>query len=822
MSITSALSNAFTGLSAASRTAEVISNNVANSMTEGYSRKTVDLAARSVAGNGAGVRVAGMQRAADPQATADRRQLDAQAGEAGVLSGARDRLSAIWGTPGTATSLPSRASAMEIALRDLADSPESTSLQSRAVSASRDLTRTVQSISTETARVRVDADASIARQVNIVNSSLREIEQLNREIQVRSASGGDLTSLEDQRQQLIDQVSSLIPIKTYPRGGNQVAVYAKGGGALLDGKAFELGFTPTGVITQDMTIGSGALSGITLNGVDVEIGQGGGLLDGGALTANFEVRDVIAPAEGARIDAYAVDLVTRFQDSAVDTTLAPGDPGLFTIGGLVADPLAPEGAASLLTLNAAVDPAQGGDAWRLRDGMNAATEGAAGNDVILRNFLSALSDPRAPSADAGVGGLYGSSALAAELSSIAASGASQAQAALEARETQLELATTTEMAAMGVDTDQELAHLLLVEQAYAANARVLETVDTLLKRWRFDVMNITGVPDLLSNQRFRTIESSLSRQLEEAGLELTTGKHADVSKAAGGDLRRLYLLEAGMASENAFKDAATRAGARVETALNAVEVIRNSTDGLAIDIIAAVERGDAASAERLADGARNTFGAAVQALNTRYAGRSLFAGAEVNGPALPASEDILTAAFAAMAGAPDAATARTALNDFFLSPTGGYETAMYQGDDAATRMQVDDGIYLALEPNALDEPFRQALYGLALSVAVTENELPATTSERTESLGIAAQSLLDAQPGLLDISADLGGLAEQADTAATEAGNMRVQLELNLSDILSIDPYEAASRLTGIQGALEAALTVQSMTRSLSFVRFIQ
>jgi flagellar hook-associated protein 3 FlgL len=335
-------------------------------------------------------------------------------------------------------------------------------------------------------------------------------------------------------------------------------------------------------------------------------------------------------------------------------------------------------------------------------------------------------------------------------------------------------------------------------------------------------MNITGVPDLLSNQRFRNITSSLSRQLEAAGLELTTGQHADINKAAGGDLRRLYLMEAGVASENAFKDAATRAGARIETALNAVELVRNSTDGLAIQLSAAVERGDSMSAERIANGARNTFGAAVQALNTRYAGRSLFAGAEVNGPALPPPDDILTAAFAAAAGAPDAATARAAMEEFFLSPTGGYEASMYQGDDATTRMQVDDGVYLALEPNALDMPFRQALFGLALSVAVTEDKLPANTAERTESLGIAAQALLNAQPGLLDISADLGGLAEQAETAIAEAGDMRIQLEMNLSDILSVDLYDAASRLSGIQGALEAALTVQSMTRSLSFVRFIQ
>jgi flagellar hook-associated protein 3 FlgL len=335
-------------------------------------------------------------------------------------------------------------------------------------------------------------------------------------------------------------------------------------------------------------------------------------------------------------------------------------------------------------------------------------------------------------------------------------------------------------------------------------------------------MNITGVPDLLSNQRFRTIEAALSRQLEEAGLELTTGKHADINKAAGGDLRRLYLLEAGVASENAFKDAATRAGARIETALNSVELIRNSTDGLAIEITAAVARGDHGSAERIAAGARNAFSAAVQSLNTRYAGRSLFAGAEVNGRALPAPDDILNAAFAAAASAPDAATARAAIEDFFLSPTGGYETAIYQGDDATTRMQVDDGVHLALEPNALDMPFRQALFGLALATAVTENEISASPEERIETLGFAAQALLDAQSGLLDISADLGGLAEQAENALTEAGDMRVQLELNLSDILSVDPYEAASRLTGIQGALEAALTVQSMTRNLSFVRFIQ
>lgn len=482
MSITAALANAYSGLAASSRTAETISNNVANAMTEGYSRKTAVLSANSVNGVGAGVRFDGLERAADPRATADRRRLDAEAGESSVLAEARGRVAAAWGNPGVESSLPARAAALEIALRTLADSPESTALQGQAVTAAKEVTRTIQNISTETARIRVDADAAINRQVSIVNDSLKQIELLNREIQIRNASGGDFTALEDERQRLIDRVSSLIPIKTYPRGNGQLAIYGKGGGALLDGKAFELEFSPTGTISQDMTLESGALSGLTLNGVEIEIGRGGGLLDGGALSANFEIRDVIGVAEGARIDAFAMDLIMRFQDPAADPTQSAGDPGLFTLNGLAADPADPEGAALQISLNAAVDPVAGGAAWRLRDGVGAVSQGPAGDDSILRNLLDAMADRRAPAAEAGLGGSYGISDLSAELAATTAENAASATEIDGSRMAQLEVAATAEAAATGVDTDQELAALMLVEQAYAANARVLQVVDALLER----------------------------------------------------------------------------------------------------------------------------------------------------------------------------------------------------------------------------------------------------------------------------------------------------------------------------------------------------
>eukprot|EP00581_Thalassiosira_minuscula_P024003 CAMPEP_0184437988 /NCGR_PEP_ID=MMETSP0738-20130409/628709_1 /TAXON_ID=385413 /ORGANISM="Thalassiosira miniscula, Strain CCMP1093" /LENGTH=42 /DNA_ID= /DNA_START= /DNA_END= /DNA_ORIENTATION= len=42
MSISSALSNALTGLTASARRAEVVSSNISNAMTEGYGRRSLN------------------------------------------------------------------------------------------------------------------------------------------------------------------------------------------------------------------------------------------------------------------------------------------------------------------------------------------------------------------------------------------------------------------------------------------------------------------------------------------------------------------------------------------------------------------------------------------------------------------------------------------------------------------------------------------------------------------------------------------------------------------------------------------------------------
>ena len=70
MNMSQALSNGLSGLSANSRMAEVVSANIANALTEGYGRRSVNLAGRD---GGGGVQVTGIARASDPVLLTDRR-----------------------------------------------------------------------------------------------------------------------------------------------------------------------------------------------------------------------------------------------------------------------------------------------------------------------------------------------------------------------------------------------------------------------------------------------------------------------------------------------------------------------------------------------------------------------------------------------------------------------------------------------------------------------------------------------------------------------------------------------------------------------------
>jgi flagellar hook-associated protein 1 FlgK len=484
MTIAGSLNNALSGLTATARATEVVSSNVANANTPGYATRQLEVSSQYLGGTTGGVKVNGVLRNVDQGVINDRILSDASMGHDSAVAKFLTSLEDIIGTPEAAHSLSGRLAQFEAALVEASSRPDSEARLKAVVDAAQDLVGHINGATSEIQSARKEADTSIGNQVTALNDGLKRIETLNYKIQESIARGQDPSSLMDLRQQEIDLLSPIVPLRQAPRENGMVALYTEGGAVLLDGKAATIGFTAaSSLIVPEMTQGSGALSGLTLNGMPLPSPDGTtrNPLAGGTLAAAFEIRDVMGVQAQADLDAFSRDLVERFQDPSLDATRAIGAAGLFTDAGAAFDPADEVALSERLSVNALVDPARGGAVWRLRDGLGALAPGEVGNAQLLQDLTDALTDPRTALSGGFSTAARSSSGLAADFLSSIGADRLHAENLLASTSAQNETLKQMELA-NGVDTDHEMQKLLLIEQAYAANARVISTVDEMIQQ----------------------------------------------------------------------------------------------------------------------------------------------------------------------------------------------------------------------------------------------------------------------------------------------------------------------------------------------------
>ena len=478
MSLSGALSNALSGLTATSRAATVVSSNISNALTESYGRRSINLSSRATGSYG-GVQIDSVSRHMNQFLLGDLRLAEGELAGADTLATYHQRIEDLLGTPEDAGSLTDVVARFESSLISAISRPDLTERLSGVLTAAQDLAGAFNDVSDGIQTIREEADTEIDAAVSRINDLLLQAETLNSDIARTLNTGGDAAALMDHLQSVVDELSGYIPVTQVPRDNGTVALVSPGGAILLDGRAAQLSFVRTNVIAPHMTLENGLLSGLTLNGNDIRTGSEGGPIAGGRLGALFEIRDSQATEIQGMVDSAARDLIERFQDAGIDPTRASGDAGLFTDLGLVFDPADEPGIAGRIGINALVDPASGGATWRLRDGLGATGPGSAGDSLLLQDMLDAMDETRTPSLPAfGTAGLSTTS-IAATVLSLAATGRNAAEQHLSFSATRQE-ELKSRLLAEGVDTDQEMQRLLLIEQAYAANAKVVQTVDEMI------------------------------------------------------------------------------------------------------------------------------------------------------------------------------------------------------------------------------------------------------------------------------------------------------------------------------------------------------
>jgi len=248
MSLTRALTNAYSGLSNSAFRADVTANNIANASTPGYVRRSVISAENTTGGAGNGVRTVGVERSQDIGVSRLRRDADASVGRADILANSYINFEREIGVPGESNSLFSGYSALETSLRDLASTPESPALQNSVLVASTELSFQFNKLSSSINVMRANADLNINGAVQTVNDSLYRLQEINGDIAGREPHSASAVALEDERQKLIDNISEIIPVKDIAREGGRVDIVTESGVFLLAGGVKELEFTPAPIL----------------------------------------------------------------------------------------------------------------------------------------------------------------------------------------------------------------------------------------------------------------------------------------------------------------------------------------------------------------------------------------------------------------------------------------------------------------------------------------------------------------------------------------------------------------------------------------------
>ena len=477
MGLTAALTTARSSLQATATQISVSGKNVAGASDPSYSRK---LAPTSTTEDGV-ARIVSVRRATDSALYFNMLGATSKAASQQAKSEGLERLAATIGDPQDEQSPAAKLTALTAALQLSANQPDDPALAQDVVSKAVDLAGTLNAAAATVADVRKAADDGIATSVSTINSLLAKLETLNNAVVQGTFEGKDVTDALDRRDATVASLSEEIGISVVTRANNDIVIYADGGATLFETKARSVTFKPTQNLADGTAGNSVFIDGVAVTGESASMPVHGGRLVGYAT-----MRDEVALTYQTQLDETARGLIEAFAEKD-QVGGGPDLAGLFTSGSpsLPASGTLEFGLASRLRVNAAVNPAEGGNLALLRDGgINGASYrynplSATGYSERLSGLVAAVGAERTfdPTAELGstarLTDFTQSSGGWLELLRQTTASDVEYQSALVTR------ASNALSNATGVNLDDEYALQLQLEQSYAAASKLIGVVNTL-------------------------------------------------------------------------------------------------------------------------------------------------------------------------------------------------------------------------------------------------------------------------------------------------------------------------------------------------------
>jgi flagellar hook-associated protein 1 len=428
---------------------DVTTNNIANQNTPGYSREVVDLSEGSPVEvgqltYGTGVNLDQVQSVRDQVLTLQIAEQTTQQSGAQTQLNSLQQVQALFSS--SSQGIGADLSSFFNSISQLSTNPTDLSQRSAVITDAQNLATDFNQAATTLTQNQASLNQSVSSTVDQINSLTQQIAQINAQVGQLQQLGKDPGALEDQENQLINQLSQLTNVSETQTQEGLTLTTGNGTALVVGNQSYAL----------QVQTGTDGMQDVFANGQDIT-----STIQGGTLGGTIQVRDQDIPGLMNQLNTLAsqfADAINSAQAQGYDLNGNPGQ-ALFSYNAA--------GAASSLALTT-TNP----------DAIAASSDGTAGSNGNIANLMAVETNPL-PS---------GESPTDSYASIVAQSGnlASEAQATVTATTTSLNQLNDQLGSISGVSINEETANLLNYQNAFAAAARVVSTVDSLTT----DVLNM--------------------------------------------------------------------------------------------------------------------------------------------------------------------------------------------------------------------------------------------------------------------------------------------------------------------------------------------
>jgi len=444
---------------------EVTGQNLANVNTTGYSRQVVQISASpdvttSIGPEGTGADATGIQQIVNnllntqiqsQNSTSgywNAQQSGLQSAQNGLdefLSGSSAASSSSSSTDDTTdTGLDGQLSGLFNDFQAVATSPTSVSARQALVGQAQSLAASFNSINSQLKSVNSSLNSSLSSNVTSANQLLTQIATLNGQITTAQQSGGNANDLSDEREQDLENLSSLTNITTSTNANGAVNVTI-GGQALVTGNKVS-------DTLQTYDPGNGNLLVQTATGgVDLT-------LTGGSMQGTIDARDGTLATLQSSVNTLANQLITQVN--------SVGSAG-YGLTGTTGNNFFSGTDAGTITVN----PALVNDPSLVQASASATTPGD--NTIALQ--LAQLGT----TAQAGLNSQTFNGSYDASVASFGTD-LQNANTEVSNQTAVTSMLSTQRGSISGVNIDQELTNMMTYQQAYQASAQLVTTVNAML------------------------------------------------------------------------------------------------------------------------------------------------------------------------------------------------------------------------------------------------------------------------------------------------------------------------------------------------------